>query len=196
MTVILDNGHGHTVNGVYQTEGKRSPDLGKGVLYEGVFNRWISNKVQYILDRERIPYYHISPEHRDVGLQTRVNRANAIYAKDKNVYVLSLHANAGGGTGLEIWTSEGQTKSDDIATEFFIGFQTLSEMPQRADYWSDGDPDKERNFYILKHTYCPAVLLEAGFMDYKDDYDLLFSEDYQNKYAFCVADAIKSLYVR
>ena len=28
---------------------------------------------------------------------------------------------------------------------------------------SDGDPDKEYNFYILKHTQCPAVLTENFF---------------------------------
>ena len=34
----------------------------------------------------------------------------------------------------------------------------------RTDY-SDGDPDFEAAFYILKHTYCAAVLTENGFQD-------------------------------
>lgn len=34
----------------------------------------------------------------------------------------------------------------------------------RTDY-SDGDPDIEKPFYILKHTYCAAVLTENDFMD-------------------------------
>ena len=34
----------------------------------------------------------------------------------------------------------------------------------RTDY-SDGDPYFEEPFYILKHTYCAAVLTENGFMD-------------------------------
>jgi N-acetylmuramoyl-L-alanine amidase len=34
----------------------------------------------------------------------------------------------------------------------------------RMDY-SDGDPDFEQPFYILKHTLCPAVLTENLLMD-------------------------------
>ena len=34
----------------------------------------------------------------------------------------------------------------------------------RTDY-SDGDSDWEANFYILRHTMCPAVLTENFFMD-------------------------------
>lgn len=40
---------------------------------------------------------------------------------------------------------------------------------------TDGDPDKEENFYILKHTSCPTVLTENFFMDTKDDCKLIFS---------------------
>ena len=36
-------------------------------------------------------------------------------------------------------------------------------MKLRGDY-SDGDIDYEEGFYILKHTMCPAVLTENGFM--------------------------------
>lgn len=36
-------------------------------------------------------------------------------------------------------------------------------MKMRAD-WSDGDVDQEEGFYILRHTFCPAVLKENDFM--------------------------------
>ena len=35
--------------------------------------------------------------------------------------------------------------------------------------YSDGDPDFEASFYILKHTLCPAVLTENLFMDNQED---------------------------
>jgi len=34
---------------------------------------------------------------------------------------------------------------------------------------ADGDPDLEKDFYILRHTSCPAVLTENLFMDNRDD---------------------------
>ena len=46
----------------------------------------------------------------------------------------------------------------------------------RTDY-SDGDPDLEKPFYILKHTYCPAVLTENGFMDSRESLRFLESPE-------------------
>lgn len=43
--------------------------------------------------------------------------------------------------------------------------------------WSDGDADFEQDFYILKHTLCPAVLTENLFMTNKDDVEFLESEE-------------------
>lgn len=42
---------------------------------------------------------------------------------------------------------------------------------------TDGDPDKESGFYILKHTKCPAVLTENLFQDNKEDVEFLLSEE-------------------
>jgi len=41
---------------------------------------------------------------------------------------------------------------------------------------TDGDPDKESGFYILKYTKCPAVLTENLFQDNRTDVDFLLSE--------------------
>ena len=42
---IIDTGHGAMINGKYQTPGKRSPKWSKGVLYEGMFNKWVGNRI-------------------------------------------------------------------------------------------------------------------------------------------------------
>ena len=42
---------------------------------------------------------------------------------------------------------------------------------------TDGDPDKERHLYILKHTICPAVLTENLFQDNREDVDILLSPE-------------------
>ena len=110
LSVIWDNGHGSTIDGVYQTKGKRSPNWDKGVLYEGVANRWIVQNCIKHMDYARLPYYHISPELEDISLTERVRRANEIYETNKDVYGISVHFNAGGGTGWEIFTSPGETK--------------------------------------------------------------------------------------
>ena len=115
---IFDNGHAGMIAGVYLTAGKRSPDLGKGILYEGAFNRWVVNRLIEKCDRYKIPYYHACPELSDIPLEKRVQRANEFYLENKNTYLLSIHANAGGGKGVEGFTSPGQTSSDKVCEVF------------------------------------------------------------------------------
>ncbi len=168
MIVLLDNGHGGLINGKYQTAGKRSPIWSDGSqLFEGEFNRAIVNRLIERLTVLGIPYVNMVPELKDISLSTRVKRANAI--EGDNVFYLSIHSNAGGGNGFEVFTSRGTTKSDGIATIFGQEFQ--KEFPSkrlRADY-SDGDLDKEANFTVIKKTRMPAVLTENFFMDNEEE---------------------------
>ena len=191
---IIDNGHGGMIGGLYQTAGKRSPKWSKGILYEGMFNRWVSSRLIEKLDRANIPYYHISPEYKDTSLQTRVKRADDIYNKNKNTYILSIHANAGGGQGIEGFTTVGKTKADPIADLFLSNLEKdLSSQKMRFDY-TDGDRDKETNYYILRKASAPAFLLECGFMDNTKDYNNLWDEKYLESLVDSLFKTIKYLY--
>lgn len=168
MLVLLDNGHSGLINGDYSTQGRRSPVWDDGSqLYEGEFNRAVVARIIEGLTALKIPYVAIAPELRDVHLETRVNRANKYQAEP--CFYLSVHANAGGGRGFEVYTSPGDTKSDRIAT--IVGEEFQNAFPDkrlRADY-SDGDLDKESRFVVLRDTQMPAVLTENFFMDNEDE---------------------------
>ena len=192
--VVLDSGHGGMIGGIYQTAGKRSPNYAKGVLYEGVFNRWVVNRVKEELDRLKIPYFHISPEDRDVSLETRVIRANNIYRKNKNTYILSVHANAGGGEGVEGFTTKGYTGSDQIGEIILSNLENdLVGQRMRFDR-SDGDKDKEVNYYILRKPIMSAFLLECGFMDNEADYNNLWDRVYMDTLVDSLVKSIKQIY--
>lgn len=60
----------------------------------------------------------------------------------------------------------------DKASKYLKGWKI------RADV-SDGDLDKEENFYILKNTACPAILTENLFMDNEKDCAFLLSKEGQ-----------------
>ena len=191
---ILDGGHGGMIDGVYQTPGKRSPKWSRGVLYEGMFNRWVVNRVIEKLDRNNIPYYHVSPELRDTSLPTRCSRANNIYRNKRNTYLFSIHANAGGGKGVEGFTTKGKTKSDAIGEIFLRNIEKrLDEQKMRFDY-SDGDRDKEANFYVLRKFIGPAFLLESGFMDNSKDYHNLWDEQYLETLVNAIVEVMVHLY--
>ena len=104
----------------------------------------------------------------------------------KNVLYVSIHVNAAGGdskwrnaTGFAIYTSPGKTKSDDLATCIWNEAERILTplgKKLRKDM-SDGDPDYEENFYVLKKTSCPAVLTENFFQDCQSDVEWLSSEE-------------------
>lgn len=176
-TVILDNGHG------VDTSGKRSPEWEHGVLMEYSFNRDIVKRIAEILDATGVPYHILVPENHDVSLSDRVKRANEIYKHDKSVFLISVHANAGGGIGYELFTSVGNTTSDKYAKIIYDEVNgSFKEWRMRGI--------KEENFYILKKTSCPAVLVECGFMDNKEDYKRLNSDEFKNRLAVAHANAI------
>jgi len=188
MIILLDNGHGAN------TAGKRSPVWPDGSqLFEYEFNRDIAGRIKKAFPKHDVRI--LVPELWDVSLQERVARANFITmnAGAKNVLLISIHANAGGGTGWEVWTTPGETLSDKYATMLFTeAHKQLPDFPVRPDN-SDADPDKEANFYILKNTICPAILSENLFMDTEKDCRFLMSEEGRNTIAQAHINFIKRI---
>ena len=132
-----------------ETPGKRSPVWPDGSqLYEYEFNRDIARRVYAVLTARGVDCELIVSEICDISLAERVRRVNKIAR---------------------------QTEADNYATIFYEeAARAFPEKRMRKDM-TDGDPDKEENFYILKHTSCPTVLTENFFMDTKDDCKLIFS---------------------
>lgn len=192
-TYILDNGHGGVIDGVPQTPGKRSPDFGKGILYEGESNRILVEKLAKKLSEAGIKYHILVSELQDVSLAERVRRTNAL-AKLENCVLISIHSDAftnGMANGWSCFTTKGETKSDKVATVMYKHAKNEC-LKLRVDY-TDKDPDKEEDFYILRKTSCPAVLVENLFMTNKADYETLMSEYGQDKLVRAMFYAIKEI---
>ena len=187
--ILFDNGHGQ------ETPGKRSPLWKDGrQLFEWEFNRDMVRRIILKCDHAGIRAVKLVPETFDVSLEERCKRANLWYDRcNGNCVVVSIHANAGGGTGFEVYTSPGQTKADPIATKLIEQLQQdFPEIKIRKDM-ADGDPDKEAGFYILKHTKAPAILAENLFMDNEADCQLLMAEDFRDKLADSYVEFLKNL---
>lgn len=199
MKVLIDNGHGKN------TPKKNSPpgmlaEPGQVALYEFELVRDIVCRMEPHLKRRNIEYEILVPEVEDISLKERVRRANEIHAKEGDVFLISVHSNnnevPNTGTGFEFFTSPGQTESDVIA-EFF-GKRVKKAFPEhgfRKDT-ADGDTDKEANFYILRKTTCPTVLIECLFYDNEKDLADLLKDEFRERLAKfnvdCIADYIKS----
>ena len=74
-----------------------------------------------------------------------------------------------------MFTCHGQTESDRLAE--CLCEAAIKNFPGRrirTDF-SDGDSDWEEQFYILRKSWCPAVLTENFFMDSRSDLEYLQS---------------------
>lgn len=190
-TYILDAGHGGKIKGKYQTKGKRSPKWKDGrQIFEGVLNREIVSLIAEILKERSIPFHILVPEQKDISLRERVDRAHNLKTENDKVYV-SVHSNAGGGTGFEVFTNNGISKADRLATLLWLEIKKNFPNVKMRSCMVDGDVDKESPFYVLRKTRMPAILGENFFMDtLEPDFEILWSEEGKATIAKSYADAI------
>ena len=181
IKIILGTAH------LSSTPGKRSPD---GKFREYAYSRKVCKAIQEellsrgvdcVIDYEDddMPGLSSSQE-----LVKRVQIVNEMAKKTDCLYV-SIHVNASAkngwdkATGFSIYTSPGETKSDTLATDIFDEATKLLKPAGKSlrKDTSDGDPDFEENFYVLRKTICPAVLTENFFQNSKSDVEWLESEE-------------------
>lgn len=194
---LLDAGHGGLrADGTYTTAPKKMfhhPAQGDSpafTIYEGEINRAIAKLVYEDLLKKKVEYVTVYHYMEDTSLAERVGYADSIYSKDKRCIFLSIHSNAGGGSGVEIFTSPGQTKSDKIANVFCEKYMKHFPDAKFRKDTADGDADKEADFYVLRKTDCPALLVENFFFDHRQDAEFLMSEAGQKAISACIVDAI------
>lgn len=123
-----------------------------------------------------------------VSLAEQARLANAF---DSDI-VIALHFNAATNPeaeGYEVWTSPGQTRSDSFASVLFPCIGSCVPGPGRKDV-SDGDVDKESKFYVLVHTWAPAVLIEFGFLSHPETEKEFMKVGTADKLALGVAHGI------
>jgi N-acetylmuramoyl-L-alanine amidase len=149
--IVLDPGHG----------GHDSGAVGHGKT-EAALVLAIGLATQRALQK-----YHCMPVMtRDTDVfVTLTARAKFSNARKTEAFV-SLHANASDNiqaNGIEVFTSKGDTKADDLASLLFEEVSDVTEQRRRVDM-SDGDVDKEANFAVLRHTKAPSALFEFGFI--------------------------------
>jgi N-acetylmuramoyl-L-alanine amidase len=177
--VILDAGHGGVIDGVYQTKGKRSPKWDDNeevsmvnILYEGVSTRLVREELERMLKKEGIKFFFANEGRKDTALSERVKFANSIAKKygASNCLYISIHHDAfklNQGEGYSVFTTPGQTDSDIYAEAYMEEMAKLfpDRKPRTDD--KDGDMDKEKNFYVIRETICPAILTENFFMTHE-----------------------------
>ena len=99
---------------------------------------------------------------------------------------LSLHVNAGGGTGTEVYALPGGQ------AEKLAGI-LLNYLGNEAN-WAKRGVKTDRKFYVLVNTLMPAVLTENGFIDNQSDAVKLRDPEFRKGLARAHAQGVCDFY--
>lgn len=177
MLIVVDPGHNY--NGV------DTGAVGNG-LREQDITFYIAEKLKPILERNGFSVImtrnslkeNVSNESVSASLARRSEIANRNGA---DLFV-SIHCNAGGGTGVETYYC-----TDSSDGKVFASFiqKNVVDMIGLRDRGV-----KNARYAVLRNTDMTALLLETGFIDTASDAAYLGSAEYQQKYAEAIAKGI------
>lgn len=168
---MIDAGHG----------GKDPGAIGNG-LREKDLTLKLALRIGQLLAARGADVMYTRTDDRFIELSDRAKLANSA----KVDYFLSIHINAGGGTGFESFTylnSSGATAA----------IQNVIHRKVAAVFAAAGLPDrgqKKANLAVLRETNMPAALLEYGFIDTSKDAALLKTETFLEQIAVATADSV------
>ncbi len=177
-TIVIDVGHGGTDRGarghVPYCEEKKICLL-------------TARLVKQYLDQ--LGYHVVMTRNTDdfISLPKRVEIAIQAQA---NIFV-SVHFNSSRSTeaqGIEVFFHDSKENRNRTSASRKLAESVLSRVIRRTSATSRGV--KKGNFYVIRETDMPAILVEGGFISNPDERVLLKSRDYQEKIARGVADGI------
>jgi len=164
-----------------------------GWFFEGVSNRAYADIIEPMLIKAGFNVIRTFNPILDTTLQERVNVANRHQrtlnrATDAGLF-LSLHSNAHNGIarGFSAHTSIGTTFSDTIAKAIREGYMKDVSSKWKTRVFSL----KDDNFFVLKNTNMPAVLLENLFFDNRDDVQIILNASYREDYCRMIVEVLK-----
>lgn len=184
-------GHGglHPQTGQYVTAPKKMCLFGDGrVVYEGVENRNIVNAIlahnvlggNQLANVEDLLHGAWEDTPRSERIEIVNERFDELKAQGKELLLWEIHNNAyqpNKAEGREIFTTRGNNFSDTMATIWWnVAKEVIPDQKLRED-WSDGDPDKEKDYDIIKGVKCFAVLPECFFFDQRDEVEKYCNPD-------------------
>lgn len=175
--IFLDPGHGGSDPGATRN-GLREKDL----------TLEIAKRTQKYLNENFTGHQIKLSRTTDVylSLSERARLANAWKA---DVFV-SIHINAGGGTGYEDFIYNGLSDSSNTAKSRNTFH---SENAKEQSFWRNRGK-KKANFAVLRLTNMSGILTENGFIDTKSDADKLKLDAYLNRIAKGHAEGLAQTY--
>ncbi|ADE87506.1 lysin [Deep-sea thermophilic phage D6E] len=159
VRIVLDAGHG----------GKDSGAVGNGLREKDLTLNIVKKIGNLLAEYEGVEVHYTRTDDRFLELSERAEIANRLKAD----YFISVHINAGGGTGFESYIYNGNVSSATIAYQNVIHSEIMKAIGNVTDRGK-----KRANYAVLRETHMPALLTENLFIDNKNDAAKLDSEQF------------------
>lgn len=171
MLIVIDPGHGGNDPGAV-ANGLKEKDL----------NLDIAKRVKKYLGGYQVQVKMTREDDRNLALNERAQLANAWGAG----YYISLHINAGGGTGFESYAHQNanaaaiarQKQIHDVVMKYYREHGFVDRGTKRA------------NFAVLRETEMSAILLENLFIDTVKDANSLRNPTFRDGLAKSISDGL------
>ncbi|MFW5648296.1 MAG: N-acetylmuramoyl-L-alanine amidase family protein [Candidatus Alkaliphilus sp. MAG34] len=169
--VYIDPGHGGSDPGALGPTGLKEKDINLGIAF----------KVGQILQRHGISTLLTRQDDRRVELIDRVKMAN----NDRADYFISIHANSASNPAA-MGTETFAFPNSDIGTK-------LADAVQKSLVNEIGLANrgvKHGDFFVLKNTKMPAILVEVAFINNPKEEKLLKDQNFSDKAATGISKGI------
>lgn len=164
VRIVLDAGHGGHDPGAV-ANGLREKDLTLAI---------VKHIGRILGEYEGAEVFYTRTDDRYLSLEERAAIANKLKAD----LLISVHINAGGGTGFESYIYNGNVSSVTIAYQNVIH----AEIVKAINVTDRGK--KRANYAVLRETKMPAILTENLFIDNANDAAKLKSEQFLQQIAY------------
>lgn len=156
-----------------------------GYMKESVENRKIVNYIMSHVDEKEADICDVTvndgKSQNDI-LQRLCQRMNNSMAEIN----ISIHLNAGCGTGVECWTYGVSNEAGILAKKICENISALG--------FRNRGVKQSKSLYILKHTVQPTIIIEVCFVDSERDYGTYRVNGYE-KIAKAIMDALGIVHV-
>ncbi|WP_050615670.1 N-acetylmuramoyl-L-alanine amidase [Bacillus testis] len=178
QTIVIDPGHG----------GKDTGKIGLNKVKEKDINLDVALRLKAIA--LKTPFNIKLTRENDTFPELRDRVAFAKQAK-ANIFV-SIHSNAGKGTGAETYYYSSSAYNPHVADSMALAKFIQDRLTVALDMKDRGI--KNGDLHVIRENSMPAVLTELGFLDRKEDFDKLNNPDYRQKAAGAIYMGILDYY--
>lgn len=180
VTIVIDPGHGGRDPGKVGINGALEKDINLAIALR-LKDLLEQNDINVILTRtEDVGLYSESDSNKKrVDLNKRIEIINTI----NPIFAVSIHQNSFSQEsikGAQMFYNAQSEQGKLLA-------QTLQD--QVKETIKDGNHRKAKSntsYYMLKHTSCPLVVIECGYLSNQTESALLIQEEYQEKMAWAI----------